>query len=150
LLHELLEASQKSPVAAVQAEAPQTQGAGLFALPPPCSQAGPVKPPTTKLLEVLHWLRGLWQKSPVVAAAQSVVPQVQFSALACCPSAFEHEMNRWQLLPEAWQKKPVAVLQSAVPHAQLLSLDALPSVVAHVPKRHRLSFAKQKGPLFST
>ena len=52
--------SQKSPVADVQApEAPQTQGAGLAVAPSPWAQAGPVKDPTTKLLEVLHWLRGL-------------------------------------------------------------------------------------------
>ena len=51
---------QKSPVADVQApEAPQTQGAELAVAPSPWAQAGPVKDPTTKLLEVLHWLRGL-------------------------------------------------------------------------------------------
>ncbi len=41
---------------------------------------------TMKLLEVLHWLRGLRQKSPVVAAAQSAVPQAQFAGLAAVPS----------------------------------------------------------------
>ena len=45
LLHELLEASQKDPVADVQAasEAPQTQGAGLAVAPSPCGQAGAAK-----------------------------------------------------------------------------------------------------------
>ena len=59
-LHELSEDVQKSPVADVQPpEAPQTQGAGLAVAPSPWAQMGPVKDPTTKLLEVLHWLRGL-------------------------------------------------------------------------------------------
>ena len=51
------EDAQTSPVADVQApEAPQTQGAGLVVAPSPWAQTGPVKDPTTKLLEVLHWL----------------------------------------------------------------------------------------------
>ena len=58
LLHELFEASQKSPVAGVHAPAPpQKQGPGLAVAPSPCEQAGPVKEPTVKLFEVLHWLR---------------------------------------------------------------------------------------------
>ena len=57
MLHELLDESQKSPVADVQApEAPQTQGAELAVAPLPWAQAGPVKVPTMKLLAVLHWL----------------------------------------------------------------------------------------------
>ena len=44
LLHELLQASQKNPVADVQApEAPQTQGPALAVAPSPCGQAGAVK-----------------------------------------------------------------------------------------------------------
>jgi len=40
----LLDMSQKSPVADVQApEAPQTQGAGLAVAPSPCGQAGAAK-----------------------------------------------------------------------------------------------------------
>ena len=40
----LLDVSQKSPVAGVQAcEAPQAQGAGLAMTPSPWAQAGPVK-----------------------------------------------------------------------------------------------------------
>ena len=47
-------------MADVQApEAPQTQGAGLAVAPSPWVQAGPVKDPMMKLLEVLHWLMGL-------------------------------------------------------------------------------------------
>ena len=60
LQRSLLDVSQKSPVADVQApEVPQTQGAGLAVTPSPWAQAGPVKDPTMKLLEVLHWLSGL-------------------------------------------------------------------------------------------
>ena len=59
-LQVLEEDVQTSPVADVQApEVPQTQGAGLAVAPSPWAQTGPVKDPTTKLLEVLHWLRGL-------------------------------------------------------------------------------------------
>ena len=59
-LQVLEEDAQTSPVADVQApEAPQTQGAGLAVAPSLWAQAGPVKDFTTKLLEVLHWLRGL-------------------------------------------------------------------------------------------
>ena len=58
-LQVLEEDVQTSPVADVQApEVPQTQGAGLAVAPSPWAQAGPVKDPTTKLLEVLHWLMG--------------------------------------------------------------------------------------------
>ena len=46
--------AQTSPTVDVHAELPQTQGDGLS----PWAQAGPVKDPTTKLLEVLHWLPG--------------------------------------------------------------------------------------------
>ena len=53
----LEEDAQTSPVADAQApEVPQTQGAGLAVAPSPWAQAGPVKAPTMKLLEVLHWL----------------------------------------------------------------------------------------------
>ena len=56
----LEEDAQTSPVAGVQApEGPQTQGTGLAVMLSPWSQMGPVKEPTMKLLEVLHWLRGL-------------------------------------------------------------------------------------------
>ena len=59
-LHVLDEEAQTSPVADVQApEAPHTQGAGLAAAPSPWAQAGPVKEPTVKLLEALHWVSGL-------------------------------------------------------------------------------------------
>ena len=56
LLQELLEESQKSPVVGVQASDPQMQGTGLAVPPSTCAQRGPVKVPTVKLLEVLHWL----------------------------------------------------------------------------------------------
>ena len=57
----LLDVSQKSPVAEVQMlEAPpHTQGAVLAVAPSPWAQTGPVKESTMKLLEVLHWLRGV-------------------------------------------------------------------------------------------
>ena len=56
----LEEVAQTSPVVDVQApEAPQTQGAGLTVAPSPWAQAGPVKAPTMKLLEALHWLGGV-------------------------------------------------------------------------------------------
>ena len=56
-LQVLEEDAQTSPVVDVQApEAPQTQGAALAVTPSPWAQAGPVKDPTMKLLEVLHWL----------------------------------------------------------------------------------------------
>ena len=43
-------------MAASQSVVPHTQGAGLAVAPSPWAQAGPVKDPTTKLLEMLHWL----------------------------------------------------------------------------------------------
>ena len=56
-LQVLEEDAQTSPVADVQApEVPQTHGAGLAVAPSPWVQAGPVKVPTMKLVEVLHWL----------------------------------------------------------------------------------------------
>ena len=59
-LQALEEDAQTSPVADVQApEAPQTQGVGLAVAPSPWAQAGPVKDPTVKLLEALHWVSGL-------------------------------------------------------------------------------------------
>ena len=59
-LQVLDEDAQTSPVADVQApEAPQTQGVRLAMAPSPWAQAGPVKDPTVKLLEALHWLRWL-------------------------------------------------------------------------------------------
>ena len=59
-LQVLEEDAQTSPVTDVQApEAPQTQGAGLAGAPSPWAQAGPVKEPKVKLLEMLHWLSGL-------------------------------------------------------------------------------------------
>ena len=49
LQRSLLEVSQKSPVADVQApEAPQTQGARLAVAPSPWAQAGAVKEPTMR------------------------------------------------------------------------------------------------------
>ena len=55
LLHRFSEASQKSPVADVQApEAPQTQGAGLAVMLSPWAQAGPVNMQTQASPEVPH------------------------------------------------------------------------------------------------
>ena len=55
---QVLEAAlQTNPVDAVQAPvALHTQGASLAVAPSPWAQAGPVKEPTVKLLESLHWL----------------------------------------------------------------------------------------------
>ena len=53
LQRSLLDVSQKSPVADVQApEVPQTQGPGLAALPSLWGQAGPVKAAHRQALEV--------------------------------------------------------------------------------------------------
>ena len=83
--------AQTSPVADVQApEAPHTQGAGLAVAPSPWAQTGPLKEPTMKLLELLHWRMGPLQKSPVEVASQSVVPHAQFAELAAVLSVVAH------------------------------------------------------------
>ena len=72
----------------------------------------------TKLLEVLHWLRGSLQKSPVVAASQSVVPQAQLAGLATVPSVPAQATKELHELNEDVQKSPVPDQQSTEPHLQ--------------------------------
>ena len=71
-----------------------------------------------KLLELLHWLRGLKQKSPVVAASQSVVPHAQFAGLAAVPSVVAQAAKELHEFNEDVQKSPVADQQSTEPHLQ--------------------------------
>ena len=77
VLHELFEASQKSPVvASSQSVVPHAQFAGLVAVPSVVAQA----------VKELHELKEAVQKSPVMAASQSDVPHTQFAGLAMVPS----------------------------------------------------------------
>ena len=83
-----------------------------------------------------------------MAAPQSVVPHAQAAEFAALPSVVAQATKELHELNEDVQKSPVvAASQSAVPHAQLAELAAVPSVLAQATKRHRLSSAKQKGPV---
>ena len=82
---------------------------------------------------VLQELLDASQKSPVVAASQSVVPHAQLAGLAAVPFLMAQvgtELHRSSF--DVSQKSPVvAASQSVVPHAQLAGLAAVPFVVAH-------------------
>ena len=69
------------------------------------------------------------QKSPVVAASQSVVPQVQLDGLAAVPSMVAQATKELHELNEDMQKSPVPDQQSTEPHLQtpLFSEAPLPS-----------------------
>ena len=68
------------------------------------------------------------QKSPVLAASQSVVPQAQLAGLAAVPSVVAQATKRHRL-SSAKQKSPVPDQQSTEPHLQtpLFSEAPLPS-----------------------
>ena len=85
----------------------------------------------------LHELNEDVQKSPVVAASQSVVPHAQFAGLAAVPSMVAHVVKRHRL-SSAKQKRPVVLAsQSVAPHAQLAVLAAVPFELVQAAKRHR-------------
>ena len=69
---------------------------------------------------------GASQKSPVVAAAQSVVPQAQFAVLATVPSVAAQATKELHELNEDVQKSPVPDQQSTVPHLQTPSFSEAP------------------------
>ena len=89
------------------------------------------------------------QKSPVVVASQSVVPQAQLAGLAAVPSVVRQATDELHELNEEVQKSPVvAASQSAAPHAQFTGLAAVPSTVAQAAKElHELNEEVQKSPV---
>ena len=114
-----------------------------------CPRSCPTNPPAAPRppRTSSHWFLAASQKSPVVAALQSAMPQVQVAAFAITPLVAE-QGTKSHRLSEAKQKSPVvAASQSVVPHAQLAGLAVAPSVAAQVMKRHRLTSAKQKNPV---
>ena len=98
---------------------------------------------------MLHELLVASQKSPVVAASQSVVPQAQFVGLAAVPSVVVQGAFLLHEFKEEVQKSPVVASQSVVPHAQFAGLATVPSVVAQVGEGlHRsLLDVSQKSPV---
>ena len=80
VLHELLDASQKSPVVAPsQSAVPHAQSVGFAAVPSVLGQAA----------RVLHRLFEASQKSPVVVVQAPEVPQMQGAGLAIAPSPWD-------------------------------------------------------------
>ena len=75
---------------------------------------------------LLHELLELSQKSPVVAASQSVVPHAQFAGLAAVPSVVAQATNELHELNKDVQKSPVPDQQSMEPHLQTPSFSKMP------------------------
>ena len=67
---------------------------------------------------MLHEFLEASQKSPVVAASQSVVPHAQLSGLAAVPSVVAHNEYGLHRFNEDVQKSPVPDQQSTEPHLQ--------------------------------
>ena len=118
LLHVLLEASQKSPVVAVQVAVPQAQFAVLFAVPSLMAHVGVA-------LHVLLKASQYW------VASQVAVPHTHLSELAAVPSVLAHvggSLHGATLeTSQYWMASQVAV-----PHTHLSELAAVPFVMAHV------------------
>ena len=100
------------------------------------------------LLEVLHWLRGPLQKSPVVAASQSVVPHAQLFGLAAVPSVVAQTAKRHRL-SSAKQTRPVADVQAPeAPQTQGAGLAVAPSPWAQagpVKAAHRQALEEEES-----
>ena len=75
-----------------------------------------------------HWFLAASQKSPVVAASQSVVPHAQLAGLAAVPSVVAQTTNELHKLNEDVQKSPVADVQAPeAPQTQGPGLAVAPS-----------------------
>ena len=86
------------------------------------------------------------QKSPVVAASQSVVPHAQFAGLAAVPSVVAQAMKELHELSEDVQKSPVADVQAPeAPQTQGAGLAVAPSPWAQAGpvKAHRQALEKE-------
>ena len=121
VLHELLEASQKSPAVLLsQSVVPQAQLAGLAAVPSAVAQAA----------KELHELNEDVQKSPV-PDQQSTEPHLQTPSFSDAPLPSEQAAAWLQVLEEDAQTSPVADVQAPeAPQTQGAGLAAVPSEVA--------------------
>ena len=97
----------------------QAQLAPLAAVPSVVAQA----------TKELHELNEDMQKSPVVAASQSVVPHAQLAGLVAVPSVVAQAAKELHELNEDVQKSPVADVQQApeAPQTQGAGLAVAPS-----------------------
>ena len=118
VLHELLEASQKSPAVLLsQSVVPHAQSAGLGAVPSVVAQAA----------KELHELNEDVQKSPV-PDQQSTEPHLQTPLFSESPFSSEHADAWLQVLEEDVQTSPVADVQAPeAPQTQGAGLAVTPS-----------------------
>ena len=123
LLHEFLEASQKSPVvAASQSVVPHAQFAGLAAVPSVVAQVA----------KELHELNEDVQKSPVADVQAPEVPQTQGAGLAVAPSPWAQAGPVKAAHRQAWElssQEPVedvSVLKYRLPPLLLLLMSKHP------------------------